>query len=178
MRKAVLLLITIFSVSASINAQNYLDGILPLKAEKVTYSGVIEAPGVAMKDLYQNARRWIIMTYQSDKNILQLDDFDNFELIGDGFFVDSWISTAFTTERVEVWQKIRIVAHRARISYEITGFRLKYSLTNSENAYRTTLNYDIENWNQGRNNNRTRFFEQLDVRVKELIESLESAVQN
>ena len=179
MRKALFLVVTLVTLSASLSGQEILlDGVLPLKAGRVNYSGVIEVPGTARVDLYQRARRWVVMTYQSNKNIIQLDDFDNFELIGDGFYMDWWSSTVISNERVQVWQKIRIEAHRAKISYEITGFRLVYTITNSEDAHKAIVNSDIETWNQNRSGNRTKFFEQVDSRVKELIESLESALQN
>ena len=85
MKKIYILCMVLF-ISNGILAQDKLLGILPLKDGKVTYTDVIQLQGVSKDEMYKRAKHWFVDTFNSGKDVIQLDDKKNGEVIGKGCF--------------------------------------------------------------------------------------------
>jgi len=79
--KKVLLSVLFTSVSIFASAQN-----LPVDPEtkKITYTEVVETPGIKQNDLYSRAQTWFAKTYGSSKSVLEIQDKENGKLMGKG----------------------------------------------------------------------------------------------
>ena len=66
------------------SAQATLVNALPVSAEthRITYTGVVEVPGVSKDDLYTRATEWFAKTYNSSNAVLQMQDRAAGELVG------------------------------------------------------------------------------------------------
>ena len=79
--KSFFLTIVFASLSLYASAQN-----LPVDPDtkKVTYSEVVEVPGISKNDLYTRAQTWFAKTYGSSKSVLEIQDKENGKLLGKG----------------------------------------------------------------------------------------------
>ncbi len=119
-----LILIILFFVSYHSQGQERLLNILPLVDGRVTYTGVIQVDSSGKDELYDRAMRWFITTYLSPKDVIDLEDRENREIIGKGslkivyYFRDPYIDYT-----------ISIIAKDNRFKYTITD------LSYSENSH-------------------------------------------
>ena len=74
-----------FFLAYGINAQDKLLDILPLQGGKVDYTEVVHVDSVSKNELYARAKLWLVDTYKSSINVIQLEDKENGEIIGKGF---------------------------------------------------------------------------------------------
>jgi len=158
-------------------AQGKLLDILPLKNGKVTYSAVVEVDSVSKDELYNRVKRWFVNTYNSGKDVIQLDDKENGEAIGKGFFEETWMVTFYAAQNVKVWQTVKIQLKENKYRYEITDFRMKYYVAPSAYTKGTDIDIALEEWNKDRDSNNKKFYPKIDSRVKAIILSLEKAMK-
>src|SRR5450830_1164209 len=133
MRKIYILFIVLF-ISNGILAQEKLLGILPLKDGKVTYTDIIQLQGVSKNEIYNRAKHWFIDTFNSGKDVIQLDDKETGEVIGKGCFKAVWMINFYSSQSVNVWKTIKIQIKDGRYRYEITDFRMRNYYFPSQNA--------------------------------------------
>lgn len=176
MKKAFLVLLSTLILNG-MYAQDKLLGILPLKDGKVTYTNVIQVDSFSKDELYKRAKRWFIDTYKSGKDVIQLDDKENGEIVGKGFFEETWMVTFYAGQNVNVWQTIKIHMKDGRYKYEISDFRMKYFVSASQYTSASNVDIPLEDWNKGRDTNNKKFYPKIDNQVKLLIESLEKAMK-
>ncbi|MDP4289554.1 MAG: DUF4468 domain-containing protein [Bacteroidota bacterium] len=176
MKKIFFLFITVF-ISNQIFAQDKLLGILPLKDGKVTYTNIIPYHGVTREEMYDRVKLWFINTYNSGKDVIQLDDKEHGEIIGKGCFRTVWNLRFYTAQSLNIWKTIRIQLKNDCLRYEITDFRLNNIYYPAQNASISDLNIPLEEWNKGHNANNRRFYPKINERMIALINSLEKAMK-
>lgn len=175
MKKLYLILISTLIFNGTY-AQDKLLGILPLKDGKVTYTNVVQVDSTSKAELYKRAKRWFIETYKSGKDVIQLEDKENGEIVGKGFFKETWTVTFYAGQSINVWQTIKIQTKDGRYKYEIYDFRMKYFVSASQYTSASNVDMPLEDWNKGRDSNNQKFYPKIDKQVKILIESLEKAM--
>lgn len=176
MKTFILTFVSIILVAAAYSQDRLLD-ILPLVEGHVTYTGVVQVDSVPRDELYGRAKRWFIDTYNSGKDVIQLDDKENGEIIGKGFFEETWMVTFYGGQKVNIWQTVKIQVKDGRYRYEISDFRMKYFVSASQYSNATNVDMALEDWNKGRDANNKKFYPKIDSHVKSLIESIERTMQ-
>lgn len=170
--KRILFSLTFILITSFVFGQDKLLGILPLKDGNVNYSGVVQVDSISKDttkkdELYKRAKRWFIDTYNSAKDVIQLDDKENGEIIAKGFFeVSRQVGFLLTTQTFNIWQTFKIQVKDGRYKYEITDFRIK-SITGE-------MDQPLEKWMSGSEvEYNKKYCVLIDTHVKELITSLE-----
>lgn len=176
MKRILFILLSILTLNG-LHAQDKLLEILPLKDGKVTYSDVNQVPGASKEELYTRAKRWFIDTYHSGKDVMQHSDKESGEIIGKGFFEDTWGVTFYSNQEVKVWQTIQIQMKEGRYKYKIYDFRMKYFVSSSQYTSASTVDVPLEEWNKEREANSQKFYRKIDKQVNRLIESIEEAME-
>lgn len=178
MKKQFLILMTAGLIySCNLFGQDKLLGILPLKDGKVTYVDVVQVDSISKDELYKRTKRWFIDTYKSAKDVIQLDDKENGEVIGKGFFETYWQITFYSGQNINVWQTIKVQVKDGRYRYEITDFNVKYYVSPSQYTSATNVDMPLETWNQVREENCKKIYTKIDAEVQLLIISLEKFVK-
>lgn len=152
--------------------------IFPKKDGEINYSGIVVVDNVTKAELYRRARKWFIDTYKSAKDVLQLEDKENGEVIGKGFFEELWQVTFYANELTRIYTTVAITVKDGRYKYEIKDFRIQYFV----NGYGTIVGYNVDSpldtWAVGyRPENISKFFAKVDGHVKDMIASLEKAMK-
>jgi len=176
MKKIFILIFTLF-ISNALIAQDKLLGILPLKEGKVTYSDVVQLPGVTKEELYKRVKLWFNETYNSNKDIIQLDDKEHGEIIGKGSFRAKWNFRFYTALSMNVWKTIKIQFKDDSFRYEITDFRLNNYFYPIQNTSLSDAGMPIELWNKGHDANNKKFYPRINNQMIALINSLKTAVK-
>jgi hypothetical protein len=177
MRKLYFLFLLLFISNKGI-AQDKLLEILPLKEGKVTYIDVIELQGVSKEELYNRVKHWFAFTYNSGKDVIQLDDKEKGEIIGKGCFKEKWMIRFYFSQNVNVWKTIKIQIRENQYRYEISNFRMKIYDPFSQYASLTDVGIPLEDWNKGHDLNNLRFYPKIDNQVIAIINSLDKAMKN
>ena len=177
MRKLFFLFIVIL-ISNEVSAQDKLLEILPLKNGKVTYADEIQLQGVSKDELYKRAKHWFVNTYNSSKDVIQLDDKENGEVIGKGCFKEKWMVSFYFSQNVNVWKTIKIQIKDDQFRYEISDFRMKNYYLASQNASITDVGIPLEDWNKGHDTNNKKFYPKINSQIIALISSLEKSMKN
>jgi hypothetical protein len=175
MKQILLFLISLLFFNR-IYGQDKLLGILPLDDGKVKYSNVVEVENTSKLELYNRAKRWFIHTYKSGKDVIQLDDKDNVEIVGKGFFEETWMVTFYGGINVNVWQTITLQMKDGKYKYIISDFYMKYIAPPSQYTSASNIEAPLEVWNKGRDSNNKKFYPKIETNVKLLIKSLEKAM--
>ena len=175
--KKLFFIIFVLLISNEVLAQDKLLGILPLKDGKVAYSDVIQLQGVSKDELYKRAKHWFINTYHSSKDVIQLDDKENGEVIGLGCFKALWMVRFYTSQYVNVWKIIKIQIKDDRFRYEISDFRMRNYYLSPQNTSITDVGIPLEDWNKGHDSSNKRFYPQINSQIIALINSLEKAMK-
>ena len=176
MKKIFVLIIVLF-ISHELVAQDKLLGILPLKEGKVTYSDVVQLQGVTKEEMYNRVKLWFIETYNSSKDVIQLDDKEHGEIIGKGCFRAKWNFRFYTVLSMNVWKTIKIQFKDDSFRYEITDFRLNNYFYPIQNTSISDTCIPIELWNKGHDANNKRFYPRINNQMIALINSLKTAVK-
>jgi hypothetical protein len=176
------IIIALMSISSLSYGQDKLLGVLPLQDGKVTYTGVINVDSTSKDELYSRAKRWFVDKYNSGKDVIQLDDKENGEVIGKGFFSEIWYVNWAFSQKINVWTIVKIQVKDNKFRYEITNIDLKYHI----DGQRGNSDYDtpIENWNVNNcgvgiyenkfESTKKEFYPKIDSHIKETIQSLET----
>lgn len=131
----------------------------------VTYSGVIIADSTTKDELYNRAKEWIVLTYNSAKDVIQLDDKTNGKLICKGTFKVSHVMG-------DVWY----IDHTLKLEFKENKW--KYTITqilySSYDCVGCQTPKPIENC---KITNTEKFKEKIDTQIKSIISSLKPAMQ-
>lgn len=177
MKNIFILIVSLF-ISQEIFAQEKLLGILPLKEGKVTYSDVLPVQGVSKDQLYKRVKLWFIESYNSGKDVIQLDDKDHGEIIGKGCFRAKWNFRFYTTLSMNVWKTIKIQIKNDSLKYEISDFRMNNYFFPTTKSSLSDASIPLETWNKGHDANNRKFYPRINNQMLALISSLESAVKS
>jgi hypothetical protein len=110
MKKLIVMLLTLISV--------YTWGQVPLK-----YSEVIQVDSVSANELYNRAKLWLASSYNSSKEVLQIDNKNDGQIFGKALFV--YKPTVFvSSEQIKgnIDYAISITVKDGRYKYEVTNF--------------------------------------------------------
>lgn len=109
----------IFSlVISNLSAQEKLLEIFPAVDNKITYSEIVDVKETSQSELHQRAKIWFAKTFNSSKNVIQLDE-DSL-LIGKGFYEIIIDESALGGQIMRVWVTISIEFKENRYRYIIT----------------------------------------------------------
>jgi len=177
-----LLLILFASINTFCYSQEKLFDVLPLNNDKIYYSGIVNVDSINALELYHRGKKWFIDSFNSAKDVIQLDDKENFEIVGKGFFEELWAVTFYASIQVKVWQTIRIQCKDGRFKYEFYDFRIKYYVPADQYSKSADIDMTLEEWGTGRKSNAKKFYEKVNTNVNELkldlIKKMRSKVQN
>lgn len=153
-------------------SQEKLFDILPIKYGKVTYTGIVSVDSTNKSKLYYKVKKWFVEQYRSAKDVIQLDDKDNGEVIGKGFFETDWQYTAIDQRKVNVWHTVKIYLKDNKFKYEITDFTLKYYEERTWYSAGKNVHEAIENFGYDRERNTKKYFAIIDAEITSIITSL------
>jgi len=168
--------LTLLLITTIVFGQDKLLDILPLKDGKINYNGVISIDSINKNELYSRAKRWYVNSYTSAKDVIQLDDKENGELVGKGFFEIPWQASFMHIYTVKIFQTIRIQVKDKKYRYEINDFRIKYYINNTQ-IPDENIDMPLEDWNTHRPDNTKKFFITLDERMHVFIADLEKTMR-
>lgn len=77
-------------LTSNVFGQSKLLEIFPIENGKATYTGIVQVDSVSKDELYKRAKRWFVDTYKSAKAVIELDDKENGEIIGNGDLETYW----------------------------------------------------------------------------------------
>lgn len=156
----------------------YLE-VLPINELKfVAYSDVVLLDSTIRKeDLYNRSKRFFVDYYKSAKDVIQLDDKENGEVIGKGLFKTMWQNTAFSSFEVSVYHTVQISVKDGKYKYEIKDFILRWFVPSSQYVRASNQEYTIERFSEGyRKKNTAKFFTQINNEVESMITQLKAAM--
>ena len=146
---------------------------LPISAETnlITYTKIIELPGVHQNDLYHNAYTWCNEFYKNPGNVIRKKDVLNGEIVCKGRFR---IKTPATKRRIET--PAGIVQYTLTLLVKDNKYRYTITAIN----WKQTSYYPIERWMETEKDTYLSVFEeyliQTDEQIKKLITSLTLAM--
>ena len=147
--------------------------ILPTKDGKVYYSEVVQIDSTDKSKLYTKAKKWFVDQYKSAKDVIQLDDKENGEIIGKGYFETQWQANFMTMQKVNVWHTVKVSVKDNKYRYEISNFELKWHTAPSKYSSGGNTEVLIEDFWKNRESNAKKYFAKVDTEVKSIISSLE-----
>lgn len=140
------------------NGQEKLLDILPIENGSVTYTGIVQVDSASKNNLYFRAKKWFVDYYKSAKDVIQLDDKDNGEITGKGFF-----KISYYTREPYINHTISILVKDGRFKYIITDF--SYS-DNQDDKF--TIEHFPNGWA-----GKKKLFTTIDDEIKTIITSIE-----
>ncbi len=164
--------IFLFLSISSFGQDQKLMGILPMKDGKVNYTDIVMIDSMDKSKLYNKAKKWFIDQYKSAKDVIQLDDKENGEVIGKGFFETEWQTSIMSVQNVSVWHTVKVYMKDNKFKYEITNFKLKYYVPPTQFSSGSIIETAIEDFGKDREKNTKRYFADVDKQVITLISSL------
>jgi hypothetical protein len=170
MKKFIFLFTCCLIATIGLTQENVLT-ILPLKDGKVNYSGVVNVDSVNKTELYNRAKHWLVETYKSAKDVIQIDDKENGEVIGKVFFEIYWTNTFYSGLNINIWHTLKIQVKDGRFRYEITDFSVKYSYIYHGLNY---VDAPLETWNSARPENLKKVLLHVDEKMQEMVLSLKN----
>lgn len=115
--KKIFILSVIFLLSQTTYSQEKLYDILPLENGNVIYTEVLKVKNIDKEELYNKAKKWIVLTYKSANNVIQLDDKEEGVIIGKGYFDINYYS-----RNPKIEHTIQIETKNERFKYTISNF--------------------------------------------------------
>jgi hypothetical protein len=177
MKKIVLIMLMFIGMINLTVAQNKLLEILPINQKSiVSYTEVINIDSTNKEILYNRAKRWVVDNYKSGKDVIQLDDKENFEIIGKGFHSETWQVTFYAFQDINIWHTIKIITKDNKYKYEITDFRVVYYVKSTQYTSSSNIDLPLEEWNKNRDKNNQRIYLKIDENIKLMIKSLKEAM--
>jgi len=98
--------------------------VLPIDSttHKVTFTGVVQVPGVTQADLYSRAREWFATNFNSGKAVLDMDDKEAGKMIGKAYADFSLRAPLVGDITQKLWRQVKVYVKDGRYRYELTEF--------------------------------------------------------
>jgi len=93
--------------------------------KKVMFTGIVDMPQTPQKTLYQRAKEWFITSYNSGKDVIQLDAPETGKIIGKGFKSFNRLSSNFDYIPSKLWYTVTITARDGKFKYIITDTEIE-----------------------------------------------------
>lgn len=157
--------------------------LLPIVNDEIRYEEVVTDEKLIGKDVYRNARRWLIESFVDSKSVIEYVDEDKNHVIGKGLIRFSFSSgLLFYKDQLEF--VISITGKDGRYKYEIYNFRLSQAIAGlgSQNfgPYDPiNLNEEFKTLKSGKGSNkryREKLFSIISLKFFDLTENLKKAV--
>lgn len=145
------------------NGQEKLMDVLPLKDGVVTYTNVVEVDGVDKEQLYLRAKKWFVIVYKSAKDVIQLDDKENGEIIGKGNFSIVYYSRAPSIDHT--------------ITISVKDGRFKYLITDLVYSDKLGDKFPIERFPKGWGGKK-KLYETINREINLVIASMEKSMKS
>jgi len=149
--------------SLSVFGQDKLLDILPLENGVVTYTAVIQVDSSDKNTLYIRAKKWFVETYNSARDVIQLDDKENGEITGKGNF-----KISYYTRDPYISHTVSIFVKDGRYKYVVTGF----SYSDNQNE-KFAIEEFPKSWA-----GKKKLYTKVDEGVKEIIASIEKFMKS
>jgi hypothetical protein len=114
---------TSFSQNKTVNP----DSIFKVIDGRYTVEKIVSVENIAKNNLYQKGLRWLVMTYRSANNVIQLQDSTNGEIIGKGN-----LNTICWNKKIDVEHTIDILFKDGR--FKVIVNQLIITIHNSANG--------------------------------------------
>jgi len=150
----ILFLITTLFLSVNCYPQEKLIDIFPINDGNILYTDVIQVDSTAKDELYNRAKRWVIDTFKSGKDVIQLDDKENGEIICRGFFTTpGWgnekTAKYYVMPDVKVWFTIKIQIKDNKFKYDMYDYLLDIYLPGAGGLPTTNTEINLKEWIDG-----------------------------
>jgi hypothetical protein len=100
---------------------------LPLDAatKRITYTDVVQVPGVSQAELYTRAKLWFADTFKSPKSVIQADEKDAGVVQGEGWspMQAHFMGKNLPASELRLWYTVKLACREGRYRYEVTEFR-------------------------------------------------------
>lgn len=161
MKRAIYLLILItFSINSF--SQDKLLDILPLENGNVVYTEVVKVDSINKKELYNRAKKWVVLKYKSANDVIQLDEKEDGIIIGKGNFTIKYYKRKPTIEHT-----LQIETKDGRYKYTVSSFI--YSDVQND---RFTVENFPKSWFGEK-----KLYQALDEKVKSIIADLKKSME-
>lgn len=158
-----ILLFTLILLSLSSFSQDKYYDIFTVVDGMITYSNVIPVDSAKKDVLYARAKKWFANNYRSSKDVIQLDDNINGEIIGKGTF-----TIQFFTRSPFIDHTIAVSVKDGKYKYTINHFIFEGADANNR---RQPIESFPNNWA-----GKKKFYTRIDEEVKLTIASLQKAM--
>lgn len=165
--------------------------------EPLTYSGVVFVDSVSSKEeLFERGRIWFANTFKDSKEVLQVNDKENGELIGRGAMkFESETFSGSSATRGYIYFDIKVYTKQGRYRYEVTNFThegtggssygaiyppLSFGLITHDSLCPTNKlgeEYNTKTGDKWRNKLWKEFREKIGANTFSLVESLKTAMK-
>lgn len=149
---------------------------LPRVDNKICYTEVITVDSTSREALYYRSREWFAKTYNSSKDVLQMDDKESGNIIGKANIPMYYTFLGSTSQNGYMNYTISIYLKDNRYKYEITNFIFDRGIGGSESIEHIYENGDYQSNRAIKLYND--YFQQVDTRINGIIESLKSAMND
>lgn len=141
MKKLIFIIFILFPfVSFSQISMELLKNNFPISDGKVVYQEVVNlTTPITDSEIYKKARLWMVDTFYSSKDVLQVEDKENATLIAKGFLNIAHNDGVLGKD----WFTLKIEAKDGKYRYTIYDIRYEWSVVNF------TANDPIESWIPG-----------------------------
>jgi len=153
-----------------LSISSFAQKIFPEESGSIIYSGVVTVDSVKKDELYVRAKKWFVDTYNSAKNVLQMEDKEAGIIVGKGLF-DIPYSLFIGSSIVSVSHTIKIYTKDGKYKYEVTDISGKHL---NESGW-----HDIDINNQppiGNKTNKIKMLNDTNKKILSIIESLKEAM--
>lgn len=154
----------------------FLDELLPLVDRKVSYTAVIDMPGTKKEDLQSRFRKWVATTYPNAKDLIQLDDKENGEMVCQVSYEKGWVFM-MEVSTITIRYAIKMSFKDGKYRYAFTDYQL------GEYLHGRQYEWPIERYAGNSKGNRRRLFkteidEPTQAKIKSMIAALSQPVKS
>jgi hypothetical protein len=122
MKKLLFILVALLPIS--VFAQGKSDLPIDTVTHKISYQLVQLLPSLKQKQLYLNAKEWLIKKFVSSKDVTQLDDQQSGKIIAEGYSIFDQISGA-TIFKMKLWYTATFLLRDGKYKFILTDFRFQ-----------------------------------------------------
>ncbi len=160
------ILLFIFLQSLSIQSQNMLLDILPLKGQKVVYTNVHEVLDASKAQLSQKAKAWFEENQLPIQTNHALDERHHI-IDGELAFEELWGPNDFSELYKTIYCTVKFTMINERYQYEISNFIVKEPQRETQLEIYKMDEKKLQKYNPD-------FYTRIDDRIKNVIQSLEN----
>ncbi|WP_343304419.1 DUF4468 domain-containing protein [Chitinophaga niabensis] len=177
MKNTIIIFFLVMSTNClSQSTTQYLLDVLPIIEGSVKYIGIEKLDSLNRNIIYDRGKRWVVDSYKSANDVIQLDDKENGEIVLKGYFKENWEATFMTIIAVDIYQTVKLQFKDGRYRYEIGNIRFKYrtSGTTIGTTYISGGSFDVspEEFAKGRKKNAQKFFVKINNHLLSIINSI------